>query len=59
MPRGDEDEIVARCEPLLVFAELLFGKRLPVELLTGERFFGELLAGRTFLESRTFIRLSS
>ena len=50
MPRGDEDEIVARCEPLLVFGEPLLGERLFVELFAGERFFGALLAGRTFLE---------
>ena len=54
MPSGDDDEIVARCEPLLVFGEDVFGERLLVELFTGllagERFFGEVLAGRNFLE---------
>jgi hypothetical protein len=55
MPSGDDDAIVARCGPLLVFGELLLSKRLLVELLAGERFlgelfFGELLAGRSFLE---------
>jgi hypothetical protein len=45
MPSGDDDEIVARCDALLVFAELLLGERLLVELLTGERFFGEVFAG--------------
>jgi len=45
MPSGDDDEIVARCEPLLVFGELLLGERRLVELLTGERFFGEVFAG--------------
>jgi hypothetical protein len=59
MPRGDDDEIVARCEPLLVFGELLFGERLLVELLTGERIFGELLASEFFLSKllagRTFL----
>lgn len=54
MPSGDDDEIVARCEPSLVIGELIFGKRLLVELLAGGRFFdelffGELLAGCTFL----------
>ena len=46
MPSGDDDEIVARCEPLLFFGELFFGE-LFVEL------FVELLAGRVFLECRT------
>ncbi|MET4797888.1 hypothetical protein [Bradyrhizobium sp. LB11.1] len=56
MPSGDDDAIVARCEPLLAFGEALPGERLLVELFAGERFFGELLtdeflaAGRTFLE---------
>ena len=59
MPSGDDDEIVARCEPLPFFGELfvgelLFGERLLVELLTGERFFGELLASE-FLAGRTFL----
>ncbi len=54
MPSGDDDEIVARCEPLPFFGELLFGERLLVELLTGERFFGELLAS-AFLAGRTFL----
>lgn len=54
MPSGDEDEIVARCELLLVTGELIFGKRRLAELLAGGRFFdefffGELLAGCTFL----------
>lgn len=59
MPSGDDDAIVARCTPLLVFEEVLPGERLLVELFAGERFFGELLtgeflaAGRTFLEWRT------
>jgi len=43
MPSGDDDEIVARCEALLVFGEDLLGERLLVELLAGECFFGELL----------------
>ena len=55
MPSGDDDEIVARCEPLLVFGELLFGGRLLVGLFASERFLGEVLtaaflAGRNFLE---------
>jgi hypothetical protein len=55
MPSGDDDAIVARWAPLLVFGGLLLSKRLLVELLAGERFlgalfFGELLAGRSFLE---------
>jgi hypothetical protein len=45
MPSGDDDEIAARCAPLLGFAEDLFGKRLVVEPFAGERFFGELLTG--------------
>ena len=54
MPRGDDDEIVARCEPLPV-GELLFGGRLLVGLFASERFLGEVLtaaflAGRNFLE---------
>ncbi|WP_334536149.1 hypothetical protein [Bradyrhizobium sp. AZCC 2230] len=55
MPSGDDDAIVARCAPLLVFGELLLSERLLVELLAGARFlgelfFGELLAGCSFLE---------
>jgi hypothetical protein len=60
MPSGDDDAIMARCAPLLVFGELLLSERLLVGLLAGERFlgaffFGELLlreplAGRSFLE---------
>ena len=64
MPSGEDDEIVARCGPLLGFGEALVGARLLVELFAGrlasERFLGELftatfvfrelLAGRTFLE---------
>ena len=55
MPSGDDDAIVARCVPLLVFGELLLSERLLVELLAGARFlgalfFGELLADRSFLE---------
>jgi hypothetical protein len=55
MPSGDDDEIVARCEPLLVVGELLLSERLLVEPLAGGRFlgepfFGELLAGSSFLE---------
>ena len=45
MPSGDDDEIVARCEPLPFFGEVLLGERLLVEPLTGERFFGEVFAG--------------
>lgn len=58
MPRGDEDEIVARCAPLLDFGEALPGERLLAGRLVGlfagllasdrffgELFFGELLAG--------------
>ena len=56
MPRGDDDEIEARCEPLPFFGELFLG-----ELFLGEFFFAEflpeflaeLLAGRAFLECRT------
>ena len=51
MPSGDDDEIVARCEPLPFFGELFAG-----ELFFGELFvelFVELLAGRVFLECRT------
>ncbi|QQN66083.1 hypothetical protein JIR23_10540 [Bradyrhizobium diazoefficiens] len=54
MPSGDDDEIVARCEPLLVFGEDLAGVRLLVELLTAERFFDEVLTG-AFLAGRTFL----
>lgn len=55
MPSGDDDAIVARCAPLLVFEDFLLGERLLVGLLAGERFFelltGEFLAaGRSFLE---------
>ncbi|WP_027528999.1 hypothetical protein [Bradyrhizobium sp. WSM3983] len=65
MPSGDDDAIVARCEPLPVFGELLLGARLLVEIFAGKRFFGELLtdeflvAGRAFLECRTLIRFWS
>jgi hypothetical protein len=75
MPRGDDDEMVARCELLPCFGEALPGARLLVELFAGERFLGELLtdefffrallsgallaAGRAFLECRTFIRFWS
>ena len=52
MPSGDDDEIVARCEPLPFFGELFVG-----ELFFGEFFFdeflAEFLAGRAFLECRT------
>lgn len=59
MPSGDDDAIVARCAPLLVFGELLLSERLLVELLAGERFldelfFGELLS-REFLAGRSFL----
>ncbi|MET4387382.1 hypothetical protein ABIB73_003137 [Bradyrhizobium sp. F1.4.3] len=56
MPSGDDDEIVARREPLSCCGDALLGERLLVELFAGERFFGELLTdeflatGRSFLE---------
>lgn len=51
MPSGDDDAIVARCAPLLVFEEFLLGERLLVELFAGERFFGELLTGEFFFSA--------
>lgn len=55
MPSGDDDAIVARCAPLLVFGELLLGERLLVELFAGERFFGELLTGEFLAAGRSFL----
>ena len=52
MPSGDDDAIVARCAPLLVFGELLLSERLLVELLAGERFLGELFLENSYW--RTF-----
>ncbi|WP_426412547.1 hypothetical protein [Bradyrhizobium ganzhouense] len=49
MPSGDDDEIVARCEPLPCFEEVLPGERLLVGLLAGGRFFTALLTGELFL----------
>ncbi|WP_187434976.1 MULTISPECIES: hypothetical protein [Bradyrhizobium] len=54
MPSGDDDEIVARCEPLLVVGELLLSGRLLVELLAGERFLGELLTCEPFFRELLF-----
>jgi hypothetical protein len=51
MPSGDDDAIVARRAPLLVFEEFLVGERLLVELFAGERFFGELLTGEFFFSA--------
>lgn len=51
MPSGDDDAIVARRAPLLVFEEFLLGERLLVELFAGERFFGELLTGEFFFSA--------
>jgi hypothetical protein len=56
MPSGDDDEIVARCEPLLFFGELFFSELFFGEFFFAElfvEFFAELLAGRVFLECRT------
>jgi hypothetical protein len=59
MPSGDDDAIVARWGPLLVFGELLLSARLLVELLAGERFLGALFLGelllREFLAGRSFL----
>ena len=69
MPSGDEDEIGARREPLLVFGEalpcelrfgeLFFAERLFVDAFFGDVLFGNFLAGRALLECRTFIRFWS
>ena len=64
MPRGDDDEIVARREPLPCFGELLFrelalGELAFAELAFANLAFSELLAGRVFLEFRTLIRFWS
>jgi hypothetical protein len=69
MPRGDDDEIVARREPLPCFGELLFRELALCELAFAELAFAELafanlafselLAGRAFLEFRTLIRFWS
>jgi hypothetical protein len=56
MPRGDDDEIEARCELLPFFGELLVGELFFDEFLLAEflaKFLAELLAGRAFLECRT------
>ena len=63
MPSGDDDEIVARCEPLPFFGEVVLGKLFLAELRFAEVFFAEVcfakvfltkvLAGRDFLECRT------
>jgi hypothetical protein len=53
MPRGEEDEIVARCAPLLVLGELFLGELLFGELLVRELLVRELLASRFFLGCRT------
>ncbi|KRQ05536.1 hypothetical protein ACNJX9_29165 [Bradyrhizobium sp. DASA03076] len=60
MPSGDDEEIVARCAPLLGFGEALPGGRLLVGLFASARFLGEVLtaafliaaflAGRNVLE---------
>ncbi|MBW7960865.1 hypothetical protein [Bradyrhizobium sp. BR 10261] len=60
MPSGDDEEIVARCAPLLGFGEALPGGRLLVRLFASARFPGEVLtaafliaaflAGRNVLE---------
>lgn len=55
MPSGDDDAIVARCAPLLVFEGFLLGERLLVGLLAGERFFGELLTGEFLAAGRSFL----
>ena len=63
MPSGDDDEIVARCEPLLLFGEAFAGKLFLAELFFAEVFLAKIffvgvclagvLAGRDFLECRT------
>ncbi len=74
MPIGDEDEMAARCAPLLFFDEVLLCEVLPREVLPrevllrevfsgarlfGGLFFGELLAKCAFLGCGTFIRFWS
>ncbi len=61
MPSGDDDEIMARRQPLPCFGKLLFGDLAVgdlvfAELAFTELAFTELLAGRVFLEFRTLIR---
>lgn len=56
MPSGDDDEIMARRQPLPCFGKLLFGDLAVGDLVFAELAFTELLAGRVFLEFRTIIR---
>ena len=59
MPSGEDDEIAARCGPLLGFDDVLTGVRLLlgllVELLASERFLGDLLTGERLAAGRTFL----